>query len=127
MKTEYEKAIDAQEPVAWVERAVGQTDQKFADEQGMTDHKFRQLLAEATAGALPDEVRGLVGFLIEGRVKQLVFVAELDDCQVLDAIFTQDERCNRYVMVGALEALKRDYMRGEIRSRIEYVEADGDD
>lgn len=102
-------------------------DQAAARTTSMTDHKFRQLLAEATVGALPDEVRDLVGFLIEGRVKQLVFVAELDDCQVLDAIFTQDERCNRYVMVGALEVLKRDYMRGEIRSRIEYVEADGDD
>lgn len=33
MKTEYEKAIDAQKPVAWVERAVGQTDQKCADDR----------------------------------------------------------------------------------------------
>lgn len=101
--------------------------QAAARTTSMTDHKFRQLLAGVTVGALPDEVRDLVGFLIEGRVKQLVFAAELDDCQVLDAIFTQDKRCNRYVMVGALEVLKRDYMRSEIQSRIEYVEADGDD
>lgn len=77
--------------------------------------------------AMPPEVARLVKYLIEGRVKQLIVIAELDDGTVLDGMKIIEGDANRYVMVGALESAKRDYMRANIQARIEYEEADPDE
>lgn len=77
------------------------------------------------ADALPREVKELVVNLLEGRVKSLVVVAELDD-GFLSGIFVDMEGSvsNRFSVVGALECAKRDFMRMEIKSRVDYVEPD---
>lgn len=84
--------------------------------------------------ALPDEVKTLVVLLLEGRVKSLIIVAELqEDVGFMEGIFVDMEggHSNRYAVIGALESVKRDFMRMEVESRVEYVDMDelmlGDD
>lgn len=75
--------------------------------------------------ALPDEVKTLVGLLLEGRVKSLIIVAELqEDSGFMEGIFVDMEGSysNRYAVIGALESVKRDFMRMEVESRVDYVE-----
>jgi hypothetical protein len=83
-----------------------------------------KLIGMVAEGVIPEEIAPLVEALIEGRVKQFAAVAELDDGTVIDAFPVLDETANRMVMVGALEVVKRDYMRIHVRSRVEYVEID---
>lgn len=79
------------------------------------------------AGAMPEQVRELVQALIEGRVKQMLIIAEMREGTVFDGFHIIDDDANRYTMLGALETLKRDYMRAQIQPRIEYQEKDQDD
>lgn len=74
------------------------------------------------AGAMPEEVRELVQALIEGRVKQMLFIAEMQEGTIADMFKIIDQNANRFTMVGAIESMKRDYMRAQIQPRIEYVE-----
>lgn len=74
---------------------------------------------------IPAEVKPLVQLLLEGRVKQMVVIAEMDNGNILDCFPILDETANRYAMVGAIENLKRDYMREQIQSRTTYIEDNG--
>jgi hypothetical protein len=83
---------------------------------------------DLSAGAIPDEVKVIVQLLIEGRIKQLIVIAEIEDGKFLDGVFIQQPNdCNRYAMIGALDVSKRDYMRMEIQSRVPYLEPGMDD
>lgn len=75
--------------------------------------------------ALPDEVKTLVVLLLEGRVKSLIIVAELQEgVGFMEGIFVDMEGgdSNRYAVIGALESVKRDFMRMEVESRVDYIE-----
>jgi hypothetical protein len=71
---------------------------------------------------IPEEIKPIVKLLLEGRIKQMVVIAELDTEYILDCYPILDDSANRYAMVGAIENLKRDYMRSHIQSRVPYVE-----
>jgi hypothetical protein len=71
---------------------------------------------------IPEEIKPIVKLLLEGRIKQMVVIAELDDGNILDCYPVLDDSAHRYAMVGAIENLKRDYMRSHIQSRVPYVE-----
>lgn len=77
------------------------------------------------SSAMPPELRELVGDLIEGRVRTLLFVAELTDGQA-DGIYVNIDGhdTNTLAIIGALEVLKRDFMRAYTASRVEYVSFD---
>lgn len=71
---------------------------------------------------IPAEVKPLVQLLLEGRIKQMVVIAELDNGNILDCFPILDDSAHRYAMVGAIENVKRDYMREHIQSRTTYIE-----
>ena len=84
-------------------------------------------ISNMQADALPDEVKTLVVNLLEGRVKSLIIIAELQDqAGFLEGVFVDMEGggSNRYAVIGALESVKRDFMRMEVESRVDYVEMD---
>lgn len=85
------------------------------------------MIGEAQDDVLPESVAPLVQAIIEGRVKQMCIIVELDDGNFMDCYPVIDDECNRYSMLGAIEVLKRDYMRTHIESRIQYVEQDDED
>lgn len=76
--------------------------------------------------ALPDEVKEVVAGLIEGTIKSLVIIAEMQDGQYLEGIFNDMDggQSHKYGMIGALESIKRDWQRMFVESRIEYLEFD---
>ena len=74
---------------------------------------------------LPEQLRDFVAAVLDGRVKQYALLAELDS-GVADQFVVLEEGADMLRMLGALEVLKRDYMRCHIESRINYVEDDGD-
>ena len=84
-------------------------------------------ISNMQADALPDEVKTLVVNLLEGRIKSLIIIAELQDqAGFLEGVFVDMEGgdSNRYAVIGALESVKRDFMRMEVDSRVDYVEMD---
>lgn len=72
--------------------------------------------------AMPEEARLLVQMIIEGRVKQFAIIIEDENGCFLDKFPVLDDSASRMGMIGALEVLKRDYMRIFAASRVEYVE-----
>jgi hypothetical protein len=59
----------------------------------------------------------------------LVVIAELDDQEIGD-LYTLDmngSRSNRFALLGAIEALKRDFLRAEIDSRVAYAQRGEED
>lgn len=78
---------------------------------------------------IPEGMGPFIQALIEGRVKQFVLVVELDDGSIMDCMPRIDEEgCDHYRMLGAIESVKRDYMRLFIDSRWEYADRPaGDD
>lgn len=89
---------------------------EFADEAQANEVEAAQmlaLLASVGEAVMSGEVVGLAVVGVTHR-------------SVHDG-FAFAEQCNRYAMVGALEALKRDVMRTEIESRVEYAEYDDED
>jgi ABC-type phosphonate transport system ATPase subunit len=81
-------------------------------------------LSEVSFEAVPNEVKPLVAGLLSGQIKSLAVVFETIDGDVGDAWFLDiDDNSNRYTLLGAIESLKRDYMRCEIESRLEYFPA----
>lgn len=79
------------------------------------------LLSE-DAGAMPEQVKDLVNALIEGRVKQLALIMEMTDNTIIDCFQIIEPDASRFAMVGAMEILKRDYLRCQVQSRMEYQE-----
>jgi len=80
-------------------------------------------ISNMQADALPDEVKALVVNLLEGRVKSLIIIAELQDqTGFLEGVFVEREggESNCYAVIGALESVKRDFMRMEVESRVDY-------
>lgn len=77
--------------------------------------------------AIPETLKPILAGLLEGRIKQLVVIAEMDDGCIMDCFPVFDSDANRYVMVGALEVMKRDYMREQVQARIQYAIADEED
>lgn len=71
---------------------------------------------------IPPQIAPLLKALLEGRVKQMVVIAEMDDGAIMDAFPIIDDKANRFAMLGAIETVKRDYMRCELQSRVEYVQ-----
>lgn len=88
----------------------------------MTIDKF-----EEVTDVLPPEVAPLVQALLEGRVKQVAIIAELENGVFMDCYPILDPRSNRLAMIGAIDVLKRDYMREEIQSRVDYEPRNEDD
>jgi hypothetical protein len=96
------------------------------------------LVRDASASAMqdedsaPDDVERMLGMLSAvmshirtGDVRALVLLTVDADGGVRDA-YTFGGACNRFAVLGGLEVLKRDMMRTEIESRVEYVQADFD-
>ena len=87
----------------------------------------KQLPLDLTASALPDEVQLLVKLLIEGRVNDLIIIARVDENTFVEGIFedvNDSGSGNVYGVLGAIEAIKRDWMRATVDSRVPYVEPD---
>lgn len=81
----------------------------------------------AIPDTIPAEIRLPLQMMLEGRVKQIALVIEDDEGHIHDMYSRIDGMGNAFAMVGALENLKRDYMRRYIESRIEYIEREGDE
>lgn len=77
--------------------------------------------------ALPEEARLLVQMIIEGRVKQFALIIEDENGCFYDNFPTLDDSASKMGMIGALEVLKRDYMRCFIDSRVEYLQPGEDE
>lgn len=80
-------------------------------------------LTAASFDVLPDEIKPIVAELLSGRIRSMAVVFETVDGNVGDAWFLDvdgADNSNRYTLLGAIEGLKRDYMRAEIESRVEY-------
>lgn len=75
------------------------------------------------ASALPNEIRELVAALIEGTVKTLIVIAEIQGDSFMDAVYVDMDggTSNRLATLGAIEVVKRDFMREEIESTREYI------
>lgn len=83
-----------------------------------------------SAPGIPEQVKELVGWLIEGRVADLAMVVTLNDNKtVADCMYCgmDGNAPQPYVTLGAIEALKRDWLRMHIESRMPYQETDTDD
>lgn len=80
----------------------------------------------AESDAMPEEVKLIVAGLIEGTIKSLVIIAEMQDGDFSDGYYVDmnDGKSHRMAILGAMETLKRDFMREEIESRREYVGLD---
>jgi DNA-binding FrmR family transcriptional regulator len=76
---------------------------------------------------IPPEIRLPLQMMIEGRVKQIALVIEDDEGCIHDMYSRIDGQGSAFAMVGALENLKRDYMRRHIESRIKYAEREDDE
>lgn len=86
----------------------------------------KQLSREAS-DVVPEEIAPFVRALIEGRVKQIAIIAEMDDGNVADTFAIIDPNANRFSMIGAMQIQQRDYLRCHIRSRVEYMQEGGDE
>ena len=90
----------------------------------MTDLARR--LDLSAVDAIPPEAAPLIRGLIEGTIKQMVVIFETSDGNFCDCFPILDDDCNRYAMLGAIEVLKRDYMRSQIEARVNYAPAEDD-
>lgn len=88
---------------------------------------LERLIGGCDENAVPQEIAPIVQALIEGRIKQLVLIAEMEDGRFMDAFPILDDSAHRFGMVGAMECVRRDYMRSQIESRVSYVESEGGD
>ena len=83
-------------------------------------------LSKMQESVLPEEVKTLVSLLLEGQVKTLIISAELQENEFMEGIFVDMDggESNRYAVIGSMESVKRDFMRMECGSRVDYVEMD---
>lgn len=93
---------------------------------------IKKLIGDASA-ALPEELVPIINGIINGDIVSLAVIVEDQEGHMGDMWVTDlnDGETNRFAMLGALENLKRDFMRAEIESRVPYawgdVEEDEDD
>jgi hypothetical protein len=80
-----------------------------------------KLVGGASLDVLPEQLKQLICAILEGRVMQFAVVVEFEDGTFGDCFPTLCDGANRYAMLGALEALRRDYLREHIQSRTEYL------
>lgn len=82
----------------------------------------KPLPLDLTAGALPEEVGLIVKLLIEGSLTDLVIVARTASGDYIDGIFSgiDEHESDTFGIVGALEMVKRDWMRMHVQGRVEY-------
>ena len=76
--------------------------------------------------AVPEDLKMAMAGLIDGSIKSLIIIAEYQDGSFMDgySVDINDGKSNTAAMIGAIEILKRDFMREEIKSRREYVGID---
>lgn len=89
--------------------------------------ELTRLLDLSAADAIPPEVAPLIKGLLEGTIKQMVVIFEDADGNFHDCFPVLDDNCSRLAMLGAMDVVKRDYMRAHVEARIEYAEIDPDD
>ena len=76
--------------------------------------ELEKLIGELDEGALPNEINEFLQALLEGRVRQFVIVAELDDGTMFSDYDVLSPEAGSFAMIGALEVMKHDYMRVEV-------------
>ena len=88
----------------------------------------RSLIGDRLA-AMPEELLPVIDDIVAGRVRSLVLLVELDDGEWGDlySLDMNGSRSNRLAVLGAIENLKRDFMRDQLESRVSYLEARGDE
>lgn len=76
--------------------------------------------------ALPPELEPVIEGLINGEIISIALVTEYQDGHVGDlfCLNMNDGQSNIYAVLGAIETVKRDFMRAHIESRIPYVETE---
>lgn len=90
---------------------------------------LNKILQNAEANPVPEELRPIIERVLSGEVKSIVVLIEEQDGGVGD-LFCLDMnggQSNVYAVLGAIEALKRDFMRAVVESRVPYHEAQDDD
>lgn len=88
----------------------------------------RALIGDRLA-AMPEELLPVIDDLVAGRVRSMVLLVELDDGEIGDlySLDMNGSQSNRLAVLGAIENLKRDFMRDQLESRVRYVETRDDD
>lgn len=88
----------------------------------------RALIGDRLA-ALPEELLPVIDDIVAGKVRSLIVLVELDDGEIGDlySLDMDGSPSNRLAVLGAIEHLKRDFMRDQIESRVRYVETRDDD
>ncbi len=89
---------------------------------------WRSLIGDRLS-ALPEELLPVIDDIVAGRVRSLVVLVELDDGEWGDlySLDMNGSQSNRLAVLGAIENLKRDFMRDQLESRVSYVEARDDE
>lgn len=82
---------------------------------------------------IPPELAQLNKLCIEGRISSMVVIARTTDNKWIECFGLAlgdgdtEENADPYGMLGAMESVKRDFMRVFMPSRIEYVEIDSEE
>jgi hypothetical protein len=76
-----------------------------------------------SSDALPEQVRSLLGLLIEGKLADLCFVATTREGDVMQGIWAHIDGIEHhpYTMTGAIETLKVDWMQGFVPTRAQLA------
>lgn len=89
---------------------------------------IKQLIGDSSQfDAMPTGLRDFLAELLAGEIKQFVLVCERQSGTVASIIDILDDDSNPFTMLGIIESTKRDFMRMEIESRVEYKELEDDD
>lgn len=86
---------------------------------------IKKLIGDKTA-ALPPELAPIIDGLIKGEIRSIALVVENQKGEIGDmfCIDMNDGDSNVFAVLGAIESMKRDFMRAHIESRIPYVETE---
>lgn len=89
---------------------------------------LQKLIGDKSA-AIPEQLMPIIEGIISGEVVSLVCLIETRDGDIGDLfeLNMNDGESNLYAVLGALEALKRDFMRIHVESRVPYVEPEEHD
>lgn len=84
---------------------------------------LQKLIGDRSA-AIPEQLLPIIEGIVNGDVVSLVCLVETRDGDVGDLfeLDMNDGHSNLYAVLGGIEALKRDFMRAHIESRVPYVE-----
>lgn len=84
-----------------------------------------QIIGDSAMDVLPQGLRDFIADYLSGNVRQFILVVETNEKMMASMIhFVDDETSDVYAMIGALEVVKRDYMRQEVESLVEYKRED---